>query len=207
MAETEPAPQPPAPEGAPPRRSRWDLARTLAQLALSLGALVAVVALASYLARPQLDALGHAFVQRFGLPGMFAGVFLADALSFPIPPQFYMLTAITGGGSQVAAMATICAASVLAGLAGSRLAGHLAGVRLLARRIEGSRRRIDQLFERWGYWAIAVGSVSPIPFSMLCYVAGIYRMPPRLFAVLLVFRVPRLLVFYALIRFGWAQGG
>jgi hypothetical protein len=31
-------------------------------------------------------------------------------------------------------------------------------------------------------------------------------MPPRLFAAMLLFRVPRLLVFYALIRLGWAQG-
>ena len=35
---------------------------------------------------------------------MFVGTFLADAFSFPVPPQFYMLTAITAGGSQPAAL-------------------------------------------------------------------------------------------------------
>jgi membrane protein YqaA with SNARE-associated domain len=197
----------PPPDPAAQRAGgRREIARTVAQLVLSLGALIAVIALAGYLARDELEALGRAFVRRLGLPGIFAGVFLADAFSFPIPPQFYMLTAIAGGGSQVAAMITICFASLLAGHTGYRLAGRLARVRVLARRIEASRPKIDRLFERYGYWAIAVGSLTPIPFSVLCYLAGLYRMPPRLFTAMLLFRVPRLLVFYALIRLGWAQG-
>ncbi|WP_437574647.1 YqaA family protein [Sorangium sp. So ce887] len=144
-------------------------------------------------------------MQRFGLAGMFVGTYLADAFSFPIPPQFYMLTAISSGGSQVAPMITISAASLLAGYTGYRLAGHLARLRIFAARLERTRPRIDRLFDRYGYWAIAVGSLSPIPFSMLCYMSGLYRIPPRYFLTMVLFRVPRLLVFYALIRLGWSQ--
>lgn len=191
----------------PGARARWELARILVRLVLGLGAFLGGIALAAHLARDELNALGLAFVERFGLAGMFAGVYLADAFSFPIPPQFYLLTAISGGGSQVEAVATVCAASVLAGYTGYHLAVRLARVRLFATRIQAVRPRVDRLFERYGYWAIAVGSLMPIPFSVLCYLAGLYRLPSRYFAVHLLLRVPRLFVFYALIRLGWAQGG
>lgn len=144
-------------------------------------------------------------MERFGLVGMFLGTFLADAFSFPIPPQFYMLTAISAGGPQVAPMIVISVASLVAGCTGYLLARHLARLRIIAARLERTRPRIDRLFERYGYWAIAVGSLTPVPFSMLCYLSGLYRIPPRYFVTLVLFRVPRLIVFYALIRLGWGQ--
>jgi membrane protein YqaA with SNARE-associated domain len=202
---------PPTPEvdGDEPRARRAsrrrEMARTVVQLALSLGALFALIAIGGYLAREQLDMLGRAFVHRFGLAGMFVGTYLADAFSFPIPPQFYMLTAITSGVSQVAALVTISTASLLAGYTGYHLAGRIARVKAFARRIEALRPRIERLFERYGYWAIAVGSLTPIPFSYLCYLSGLYRIPQRYLMAMLLFRVPRLILFYALIRLGWAQ--
>jgi membrane protein YqaA with SNARE-associated domain len=200
-------PAPPAPPAADARAAQGELARQLTQVALSLVALVAAIALAARFARGELDLIGRGFVARFGLLGMFAGVFLADALSFPVPPQFYMLAAITGGGSQAAAMAVICAASLLAGHTGYHLAESIARVRLLAARIDVFRPKVDRLFARHGAWAIAVGGLTPIPFSVLCYLSGLYRIPRRYFAALLLLRVPRLLVFYALIRLGWSPGG
>ncbi|WP_050429931.1 YqaA family protein [Chondromyces crocatus] len=180
--------------------------RAILQLVLSLVVLAGAVAAVGYLLRDELNALGGAFVKHFGIAGMFVGTFIADAFSFPIPPQFYMLTAITAGSSQVGAMAAICVASLLAGQTGYHLAGRIARVEFICRRIDLFRPKIDRLFERYGYWAIAVGSLTPIPFSVLCYLSGLYRIPPKLFTVLLLFRVPRLILFYALIRLGWAQG-
>jgi membrane protein YqaA with SNARE-associated domain len=193
------------PKGAP-RPALWhDLLRYLIQLALGLGAFVGLVSAAAYFARAELEALGRTFVRHFGVAGMFLGTFLADAFSFPIPPQFYMLTAISAGESQLAAMVAICAASMIAGCVGYLLAGRLARVRLFARRIEASRAKVDRLIERYGYWAIVLGGLTPIPFSVLCYLSGLYRIPARCLAVLIMTRVPRLLVFYALIRAGFGQ--
>ena len=187
--------------------ARWELARILARLVLGLAAFFGAIALAARLFRDDLDALGFAFVARFGHAGMFAGVYLADAFTFPIPPQFYLLTAITGGGSQVQAIAVVSAASVLAGATGYRLAGLLSRVRLFAAHIDAARPTIDRLIGRYGTWAIVVAGLMPIPFSILCYLWGLYRLPRRYFAVHLLLRVPRLFVYYALLRLGWAQGG
>lgn len=195
-------------EGKAPLEDRRARVReTVRLVAQVVGPLLVVflgVGLAAALYRPQLRALGEAFVHRFGYPGMALGAFCADAFNFPIPPQFYMLTAVAGGAPQVPSVAVVCLASVLAANVAYKIAGSLARIPLVARRIEASRPRIDPLFAKYGYYAVAIGAMSPIPFSLLCYVAGLYRVPYRIYAVLVLMRVPRLLLFYALIRLGWS---
>jgi uncharacterized membrane protein YdjX (TVP38/TMEM64 family) len=131
------------------------------------------------------------------------GTFLSDAFMCPIPPQFYMLTAVAAGAPQVTSISVVCVTSVIAANVAYLVAGRVARVPFFRERIERSRPKIDPLFERYGVYAVAVGAVLPIPFSLLCYVAGIYRIPFRLYAILVLLRVPRLLVFYAVIRAGW----
>ena len=177
--------------------------RVVAQLVVPLGVVFVGVSLVAALFRPQLRALGEAFVHRFGYAGMAFGAFLSDAFNFPIPPQFYMLTAVAAGAPQVPSVAVVCVASVLAANVAYFVAGSLARVPFVARRIEAARPTIDPLFAKYGYYAVAIGAMSPIPFSLLCYVAGLYKVPYRIYAVLVLMRVPRLLVFYALIRMGW----
>ncbi len=198
-----PPPQPDDDRG-PPQQTGKETAKLVAQVVLPLVVVFAGVSLGAAWFRPELRALGIAFVQRFGYAGMAAGAFAADAFMFPIPPQFYLLTAVTAGAPQVPSVAVVCVASVLASNVAYHVAGTLARVPFVRHRIERSRGKIDPLFARYGYYAVAVGAVSPIPFSLLCYLAGLYRVPYRVYAVLVLLRIPRLLVFYLLIRLGWA---
>ncbi len=197
-----PPPRPPPGEDAGPSLAS---AKRLAQVVLPLVAVFVGVSVTAALFRPELRALGEAFVRRFGYGGMALGAFLSDAFMFPIPPQFYMLTSVAAGAPQGPSVVVICASSVVAANVAYHVAGSLARVPLVRRRIERSRGVIDPLFARYGYYAVAVGAALPVPFSLLCYLAGLYRVPYRLYAVLVLLRVPRLLVFYALIRLGWAS--
>lgn len=197
------APSEPGPGAA--RRLDRESVRMVLRLLASVIGVVGSVALLSLVLRPQLEALALSFIERFGLAGMFLGTFVADAFSFPIPPQFYMLTAVASGGPQLSPIVAISLASMLAGSTGYLLAARIGDAALFQRFIARSRSKLDPLFARYGFWAMAIGSVTPVPFSMLCYLAGLYRMPYRIFAVLLLFRVPRLLFFYALIRAGWGS--
>lgn len=163
----------------------------------------AVLALAR-LYREPLQRLGASFVERFGLGGLFAGTFVADAFSCPIPPQFYLLTAITSGRDQALPVAVILLASVLAGLTAYTLAGRLVHVAFFRRLLERTQAGVERVFRRWGPWAIVIAGFSPLPYSGLCYTAGLYRMPRRLFGLFLLLRVPRLLLYYAALRAGWA---
>lgn len=178
--------------------------KLVVQTVLGFALLFGVVWLAATFFRDDLQAWGKEFVDRFGVLGMFFGTLVAECFHFPIPPQFYMLTAITTGTPIVPAMTAICVASLIGGNFSfwlGRMLGHLG---FFKRLFDRARPTMDPLFERWGVWAIAVASITPIPFSTLCVVSGMYRIPWRLFALLVTLRVPRLIVFYLLIKAGWA---
>lgn len=169
-----------------------------------IGGFFLAVFILAKLFREPLQALGTSFVERFGLPGIFLGTFIADAFSCPIPPQFYMLTVIASGREQVSPLVLISISSLLAGSAGYLFARHLERFEFFRRLLERTRESVDGVFRRWGSWAIVIASITPIPYSMLCYTAGFYRMPRRLFVLFLALRVPRLLVYYAALKAGWS---
>ncbi len=184
--------------------SRVELVKlALRWLAGIAAVLVVMVALASLFREP-LERLGRTFVERFGYPGMAFGTFIADGFHFPIPPQFYMLMAVTSGVSRPMALAAIAAGSLAGGFIGYRVAGRLVRFGPIARRLARSQALAAGAFTNFGYRAAIFASLLPIAYSVLCYLAGIYRLPPRVFAVLSLCRIPRLLLFFYLVELGWS---
>jgi len=164
---------------------------------------VAMIALASSFREP-LERVGRAFVDRFGYPGMALGTLIADGFHFPIPPQFYMLMAVTSGASHAIALGAIAAGSLAGGFIGYCFAARVARWGPIARRLERSQTAAASAFSRVGYRAAIIASLLPIPYSVLCYLAGIHRLPRRIFAVLSLCRLPRLLLFFYMVELGWS---
>jgi membrane protein YqaA with SNARE-associated domain len=154
--------------------------------------------------RPQLEALGRAFVEHFGLGGIALGSFLADGLSFPLPPQFYMLLAIGANTPDLHTFLASVVGSILGGGVGYHLARQLGRFPRFSRWLErtGASFR-EQLQGRKAYRNAVIASLTPVPFSMQCYLCGLYRLPLGAFIVILALRVPRLAVFYYVIKAGW----
>jgi membrane protein YqaA with SNARE-associated domain len=168
-------------------------------IAVSVG-----VALLGYFLRPTAEGIARGFVQRFGVWGMALGTFVADGLHFPVPPQFYMLLAVASGTPVWRAFAAIAAASVLAGYAGYSLAGQAVRLPWFARKTEHARYLLSKAFDRYGYRAALIASLLPIPYSLLCYLAGLNRLPARFWGILAACRVPKLCAFYYLVHLGWS---
>lgn len=134
---------------------------------------------------------------------MALGTFLADGLQFPIPPQFYMLLAIASGTPAVASFAAISAASLVAGALGFRLCAWLSGWSWLAGKTSKQRELLRRAFERYGHRAALIAMLLPIPYSILCYLAGLSRLPRTFLLLLSAYRLPKLLFFYLLLSWGW----
>lgn len=184
-------------------RSR-ELGRLLAQVLLGLCGLGLVVFAIGRVFGAGLDAAGRAFVERFGYAGVAIGVFSSDAFTSPIPPQAYVVAALAGKSSPPLTIAVGCAASVVAGAVAYQIGRVFRRVPRLQQALDRTRHRVDELFVRWGPWAIVVSVVSPIPYSALCYLCGMARMPARLFVALLALRVPRFVVTCLVVQ--WSLG-
>jgi len=156
--------------------------------------------------RPQAEGAARAFVTTFGVGGMALGTFLADGFQFPIPPQFYMLLAIASGVSPVVSFAAIAGASLLAGGLGYRLCALASHWPWLARKTSKQRQLLLRAFERYGHRAALLAMLLPIPYSLLCYLAGLGRLPRTFLLLLSLYRVPKLLGFYLLVYLGWNAG-
>jgi len=191
-------------EGAPP--GGRSLVERVLRWILGLVALLVVVGTLAHLLRPELEQVGRAFVARFGVFGMAFGTFLADGFHFPVPPQFYMLMAIAGGGSVVLALLAITIGSLCGGVVAFFLSQYIGKWRFVARLIARSAPLVERLGMRHGYRAAVIASLTPIAFSMLCYLAGIYRFPRRVFFVFLLLRIPKILLYFYLVRLGWGLG-
>jgi membrane protein YqaA with SNARE-associated domain len=190
------------------RSRRSEGLRLVWQTLLAVFILLGFVSALAHFLKPELEALGRGFLENFGAFGLSLGTFLADGLHFPIPPQFYMLASISAGWSVALSLAAITAGSLVGGVVSHLIGRHLlCRLRFLRRIVDRSRQRFDWLFARYGVWAVAVGSISPVPFSLLCNLSGLYKIPFRHFLVLSLFRIPRVMMFYFLIRVGWSSAG
>lgn len=191
--------------GEAPEDRRGDARWIALRLTAAALALLGFVFALSRLAGPRVEPLAAQFVARYGYLGMGLGAFFSDVTTFPIPPQFYMLTAVSARAPLAPALLAIAAGSLLGGASAYALAGRLGGVGWVHRRVARTRPWIDHLLARYGAWAMVVAALSPIPFSVLCYITGVYRLGARNILVVLAMRIPRLAFFFALIVLGWGR--
>lgn len=183
---------------------RAEVVALVVRFVLALVMVSVAVGLTGYFVREPASALARGFVSRFGIWGMALGTLLADGLHFPIPPQFYMLLAVASNTPTHLAFPAIALASLLSGCLGYQIAKSASRVGFVAKRTERYRAMLLRAYERRGYRTALIASLLPIPYSVLCYLAGLNRLPAPFLVLVGVCRVPKLLGFYGLVYMGWS---
>ena len=134
-----------------------------------------------------------------------AGAFIADGFHFPVPPQFYMLLATAAHSDPLAILAATTVGSLLGGTSGYFVARRLGHIKALSRWLERVAGKAgDVLGRRYPYRSAVLASLSPMAFSVLCYLAGLFGVRRGPLLVLLALRVPKIALYYYLVRFGWS---
>jgi len=187
----------------PPALARRELVRLGVRWTLGIAAFVLLMLLVAGWLREPLEALGKGFVARFGYAGMAFGTFIADGFHFPVPPQFYMLLAVSSGTPDAGALTAIACGSLPGGLVEYLIGKRLARFPAVARRLERSTVLIERFLDRFGYGAALLASFSPIPYSVLCAFTGAHRLRWRFFMLVSLCRLPRLCLYYWLVRASW----
>ena len=156
----------------------------------------------------ELEAVAVGTYALLGLPGLLALLFVSDAVFSPIPPDLVLLVlSQTQDHAYWAALATLIGVqSVIAGSTGWFLGSRLKQFRashLLLSRIRG---RHQALVQRHGQLGVALAALTPIPFSLTCWAAGMLNMPFRSFFIPCWLRIPRFVVYYAALVYADALG-
>jgi membrane protein YqaA with SNARE-associated domain len=90
--------------------------------------------------------------------------------------------------------------SVSAGMLGwgiGRWLGHFRLVQYLFGQLNDEQRAF---IRKYGFWAIVLGAATPLPYSATCWTAGILGVRwTTVLAASILFRIPRVIIYYLLI--------
>lgn len=162
----------------------------------------ALAALASFLARDQLSAVGSVFYARYGLVGLAVMVLLIDTYTPGFPFETIVFLALAAGGNWLELALISGSASSLAGPL-----GYVQGA-LLDRHFTIHDRLANKPWmtklKRFGAAFVAFGALTPFPYSAINWSAGALRLPFwHCFAASWV-RLLRTLLFVYLMHVGWS---
>lgn len=141
---------------------------------------------------PQFEVMGAWIVDRFGLPGLLLSTFLLDYLLQPFPPDIPLYSFILGGDGFWGVITLVALTSVVGGVCGywtGRLLEYEGAIRFVGKK--RYKQAVD-LFHDHGVAAVVVAALSPVPFNVVCWSAGMFKMDFGKFLLSsIVSRMPR----------------
>lgn len=178
--------------------------RNLLRLALSLVLLGALAAAVVIQFREELDLITTFVFEHLGLGGVVLLIFITDAFISPLPPDTLLMLIAASDYAEhwpylIPAIGVVSCIAGIAGYSGGRLLAR----RPLAKAILGPFHTQSQaLVLRYGAWGVALGALTPIPFSITCWTAGLLEVPFGSVWPPCLLRVPRYVLYYAVIALG-----
>ena len=170
-----------------------------------LAALVAfllAVGLVGYHFEHELAAMATRVVETVGFPGLCLILLVSDTFVTPFPPDLLLLVVATSPLSAdwvrlVGILGVVSAFAGLLGWAFGRWLGHFRWSRRLFGEFKEEHR---DFVKRYGFWAVALGAATPLPYSVTCWASGILGVRwEKVLLASLLFRVPRMYLYYWLI--------
>lgn len=140
-----------------------------------------------------------------GLTGVFVFVFVVD--TFVVPATLDIIFPLTHSWSPVPLLAVMSGASVLGGVCGYWIGRTLYFLPFVRRTVAGYYSRGAALVERYGYWGVVLAALTPLPFSTVSWITGMLHIPFRRFAAAALWRIPRVVGYWALLQAGIALTG
>lgn len=179
------------------------LRSVIMQTVFAVLGVVAILIVAATFFKEPLTLFADWMVAQFGLAGILLGIAASDILSIPIPPDTFIFFAATSDMPALPVVTAMSLTSVICGNIAYFVGPQVQRIGFIRRRIEKWRPKGEALFLRWGVWAVAIGAISPLPYAMTCWFAGIYKMPYKKFFLATFTRIPRIVAYYYLFVLGW----
>lgn len=181
---------------------RIDVAPLLRRTALGVLAVVVLLGGAGWWFREPLAAVSRGFVGTLGGPGIALGFFLPDATALPLPHDLFLALGVLGGLPTVEIVAWASAGSILGGCTAF-------GASQLVRRIPWVQERLDAraaearaMVERYGVTALALGALTPLPYSLMAWSCALLGMRFPTFLAISLLRIVRVALYLAAVQAG-----
>ncbi|MCB0356410.1 MAG: VTT domain-containing protein [Bdellovibrionales bacterium] len=168
---------------------------------LSLASFFVIAGALSLFFEENLKFITNWVVQNFGFQGMCTFIFVADAIVSPLPPDamLFVIAKSDMHTNWLPYVFTLSLFSVLAGKMGYLIGYSLQRFSFIHPKIVDYYSKKRSLVEKYGHWVVVLGALTPLPFSLSCWAAGMVRLKWRNFFLASLFRIPRIFVAYFMI--------
>jgi membrane protein YqaA with SNARE-associated domain len=124
------------------------------------------------------------FFKQYGSIGLFFNAFF-DGFILPLPPDFLLSGLVIQKVYNPTILAMICSlGSVIGGCVGYCV-GRFGGRPIVNLIFPNNKifNKVEELFKRFGVWAIVIDAFTPIPYKAITLGSGLMRFNPILFAL------------------------
>lgn len=141
-------------------------------------------------------------VDRIGFAGLCLILFVTDTLVTPFPPDILLVVIAKSDLAErwLTYVLILGLVSVGAGMLGwcfGRWLGHVKFIQHLFGHLNDEQRNF---IRKYGFWAIVLGAATPLPYSVTCWTAGTMGVRcSTVFTASVLFRIPRMIIYYLLI--------
>ena len=116
-------------------------------------------------------------------PVVLAVLTASESVFFPIPPDPLLIALALRNPDRALLLALLTTvASVAGGVVGHWLGGRF-GRPLLRRFHADTVARVEAMFLRYGFWAIVIAGLTPIPYKVFTVSAGVFAVPRSQFVL------------------------
>ena len=184
------------PSTSPPLKS----SKLALQTFLALAGLLALLGVSSYFLKPWMESVSQEFIALTGVWGVGLGFFFPDAFTLPIPPDTFLVAGILGNLSFYEILVAASLGSILGGTLGFLMIRSVTKIPRIEQWIDQKVSRGKLFMEEYGLWALAIGALTPLPYSVMCWACGIVRVRLVPFLLVSLLRIPRVAVYIFLIE-------
>ncbi|MGR9044569.1 MAG: YqaA family protein [Gammaproteobacteria bacterium] len=141
-------------------------------------------------------------VDRIGFTGLCLILLVTDTLVTPFLPDILLVVIAKSALAErglyyVFILGTV---SVFAGMLGWNIGRGLGQFNFIQRLYGQIGEEQRGFMEKYGFWAIVLGAITPLPYSFTCWTAGVMGLRwTKVLAASVLFRIPRIIIYYLLI--------
>jgi len=156
---------------------------------------VALALTASHLLGPHILFLSESVLPKINGAVLFMLVAMNDFAVTPVSPDIAIFLISKRSPNDYGLIAALGAASVLGGTM-AWVCGRYLESKFKIERLDEFVKANHATINKYGIWIVALGALTPMPYSLACWAAGALKMDFPKFFMMTLLRVPRFLVYF-----------
>jgi membrane protein YqaA with SNARE-associated domain len=140
------------------------------------------------------DSIAKMIYEKMGTSGVFIFVLIVD--TFIVPMTVDVMYPLVIAWSPIKIMLILGTASFCGGILGYWIGRLLSHVKIIDKGVDKLIGSHKEFIENHGAWAIVLAALSPLPYSTICWAAGVVKVDNRKIILACLARYARMILYY-----------